>query len=237
MASILIGEEEKIVLSTIYDYVAQYPALRYEGIYHSNSKYLNIKANRIYTLGNSIIVDIEYTTMNDTKIISFELDQDTNTINFNDDINPEFIRNIMFLPGVVNFKFIETYKSKFISELAFLIRDCYLFRISSGYDFYYKFLYIYADKFSDINNGPMFGNDVMYSSEESTIRFLKNGSICIVENSNNHKYNKNIGLVPLYIMEYLIEGYYFDAIQIQRDLEEFRRQSEENISNWQSINS
>lgn len=237
MASILIGEEEKIVLSTIYDYVAQYPTLRYEGIYHSDPKYLNIKANRIYTLENSIIVDIEYTTMNDTKIISFELDQDTNAINFNDDIDPKFIKDIIFLPGVVNFKFIETYKSKNISEFAFLVRDCYLFRISSGYDLYYKFLYIYADKFSDINDGPMFGNDVMYSSEESAIRFLKDGSICIVENINNHKYNKNVGLIPLYIMEYLIEGYYFDVLQIQSDLKEFRRQSEENANNWISISS
>lgn len=237
MSSILICEEEKIVLSTIYDYAAQYPVLKYNCIYHSNSKYLNIKTNRIYILGNSIIVDIEYTTMNDTKIISFELNQDTNAINFNDDIDPEFIKDIMFLPGIINFKFIETYKSKAVSEFAYLVRDCYNFRISSGYDLYYKFLYVYADKFSDINDGPMFGSDVMYSSEESAIRFLKNGSICIVENSNNHKYNENIGFVPLYIMEYLIEGCYFDAIQIQRDFEEFRRQSEENNGDWIAISS
>lgn len=58
MSSIIIGEEEKIILSTIYDYVAQYPILKYEGIYHSNPKYINIKVDKIYTYQNSIIVDI-----------------------------------------------------------------------------------------------------------------------------------------------------------------------------------
>lgn len=237
MSSIIIGEEEKIILSTIYDYVAQYPILKYEGIYHSNPKYINIKVDKIYTYQNSIIVDIEYTTMNNKNIISYELNQDNNIIYTSCDVDSNFIKDIMFLPGIVNFKFIETYKSKMISEFAYLVRDCYRFRISSGYDFYYKFLYIYADMFNDINDGPMFGDDVMYSSEELTIRFLKNGSICIVKNSNNHKYNKNIEFVPLYIIEYLMQGCYLDEIQIQSDIEEFRRQSEENIDNWRAINS
>ena len=201
MSSIIISEEEKIILSTIYDYVAQYSILKYESIYHSNPKYINIKVDKIYTYQNSIIVDIEYTTMNNKNIISYELNQDNNIIYTSCDVDSNFIKDIMFLPGIVNFKFIETYKSKMISEFAYLVRDYYRFRISSGYDFYYKFLYIYADMFNDINDGPMFGDDVMYSSEESTIRFLKNGSICIVKNSNNHKYKKNIGLVPLYINE------------------------------------
>lgn len=173
MSSIIIGEEEKIILSTIYDYVAQYPILKYEGIYHSNPKYINIKVDKIYIYQNSIIVDIEYTTMNNKNIISYELNQDNNIIYTSCDVDSNFIKDIMFLPGIVNFKFIETYKSKMISEFAYLVRDCYRFRISSGYDFYYKFLYIYADMFNDINDGPMFGDDVMYSSEESTIRFLK----------------------------------------------------------------
>ena len=237
MASILVSEEEKIILSTIYDYVAQYPILKYKSIYHSNPKYINIKVDKIYTYQNSIIVNIEYTTMNNKNIISYELNQDNNIINFNDNIDPKLIKDIMFLPSVINFKFIETYKSKMISEFAYLVRDCYRFRISSSYDFYYKFLYIYADMFSDINDGPMFGDYVMYSSEESTIRFLKNGSICIVENSNNHKYNKNIGFVPLYIIEYLMQGCYLDVLQIQSDVKEFRRQSEENVNNWISISS
>lgn len=237
MDSILLAEEETIVLSTIYDYVAQNPTLKYNNIYYPDSKYSNIQINRIYTLDNSIIVNIEYTIINNKKIRAFRLDQDTNTINFDDNIDPKFIKDIMFLPSVVNFKFIETYKSKMISEFAYLVRDCYRFRISSGYDFYYKFLYIYADMFSDINDGPMFGDDVMYSSEESAIRFLKNGSICIVENSNNCKYNKNVGLVPLYIMEYLMQGCYLDVLQIQSDVKEFRRQSEENANNWISISS
>lgn len=237
MSSIIIGEEEKIILSTIYDYVAQYPILKYEGIYHSNPKYINIKVDKIYIYQNSIIVDIEYTTMNNKNIISYELNQDNNIIYTSCDVDSNFIKDIMFLPGIVNFKFIETYKSKMISEFAYLVRDCYRFRISSGYDFYYKFLYIYADMFNDINDGPMFGDDVMYSSEESAIRFLKNGSICIVENSNNCKYNENIGLVPLYIMEYLMQGCYLDVLQIQSDVKEFRRQSEENANNWISISS
>jgi hypothetical protein len=237
MGSILLAEEETIVLSTIYDYVAQYPILKYEGIYHSNPKYINIKVDKIYTYQNSIIVDIEYVTMNNKNIISYELNQDNNIIYTSCDVDSNFIKDIMFLSGIVNFKFIETYKSKMISEFAYLVRDCYRFRISSGYDFYYKFLYIYAGIFSDINDGPMFGDDVMYSSEESAIRFLKNGSICVVENSNNHKYNKNIEFVPLYIIEYLIQGCYLDAIQIQSDIEELRRQSEENINNWISISS
>ena len=237
MSSIIIGEEEKIILSTIYDYVAQYPILKYEGIYHSNPKYINIKVDKIYTYQNSIIVDIEYTTMNNKNIISYELNQDNNIIYTSCDVDSNFIKDIMFLPGIVNFKFIETYKSKIISEFAYLVRDCYRFRISSGYDFYYKFLYIYADMFNDINDGPMFGDDVMYSSEESTIRFLKNGSICIVKNSNNCKYNENVGLVPLYIMEYLMQGCYLDVLQIQSDVKEFKRQSEENANNWISISS
>lgn len=175
--------------------------------------------------------------MNNKNIISYELNQDNNIIYTSCDVDSNFIKDIMFLPGIVNFKFIETYKSKMISEFAYLVRDCYRFRISSGYDFYYKFLYIYADMFNDINDGPMFGDDVMYSSEELTIRFLKNGSICIVKNSNNHKYNKNIEFVPLYIIEYLMQGCYLDAIQIQSDIKELRRQSEENIDNWRAINS
>lgn len=237
MSSIIIGEEEKIILSTIYDYVAQYPILKYEGIYHSNPKYINIKVDKIYIYQNSIIVDIEYTTMNNKNIISYELNQDNNIIYTSCDVDSNFIKDIMFLPGIVNFKFIETYKSKMISEFAYLVRDCYRFRISSGYDFYYKFLYIYADMFNDINDGPMFGYDVMYSSEESTIRFLKNGSICIVKNSNNHKYNKNIEFVSLYIIEYLMQGCYLDVLQIQSDVKEFRRQSEKNVNNWISISS
>lgn len=59
MASIVIGEKEKIILSTIYDYVAQYPILKHRSICHSNPKYINIKIDKIYTYQNSIIVDIE----------------------------------------------------------------------------------------------------------------------------------------------------------------------------------
>lgn len=237
MASILISEEEKIVLSTIYDYVAQYPIIKNEDIHHSDPKYISIKVNRIYALGNSIIVDIEYTTMNDIKIIAFELNLVDNTICFGCDINPKFISDIMFLSGLVNFKFIETYKSKNISNFAYQIRNCYRLGMKSGCDIFYKFLYFHADKFSDTNGSPMFSDDVMFSSEELAIRFLENGSICIVDNNKDNVYHKNIGLLPLYILEYLMQGYYLDAIQVQSDLKELRRQSEENISRWQSINS
>lgn len=32
MASILVSEEERIILSTIYEFVVQYPALKYDYI-------------------------------------------------------------------------------------------------------------------------------------------------------------------------------------------------------------
>lgn len=235
MASILISEEETIILSTIYDYVAQYPTLKYKSILHSDSKYINIKVNKVYVYEHSIIVDIGCTTMNDKKIISFELNRINNAIYFNCDTDPQFINDIMYLPGVVNFKFIETYKSKNISTFAYQIRNCYRLGIKSGTDIFYKFLYEYADKFSDTNGSPMFSDDVMFSSEESAIRFLENGSICIIENSQENNYHKSVGLLSLYILEYLMQGYYLDAIQIQRDLKELRRQSDENVSRWISI--
>lgn len=237
MAYISIGEEERIILSTIYEFVAQYPALKYNYILSSDPNRIHIRVEKIFVLEDTITVHIEYWTTNNKEIIAFELNLNTNTVNFDNDADREFIKDIMFLPNVINFKFIETYKSKMISEFAYLVRDCYRFRISSGYDFYYKFLYIYADMFSDINDGPIFGDDVMYLSEESAIRFLKNGSICIIDRNRTNKYNKNIGFLPLYLMEYFMQGYYLNALQVQSDVEEFRRQSEENVDNWRAINS
>lgn len=237
MGSILLAEEETIVLSTIYDYVAQYPILKYEGIYHSNPKYINIEVDKIYTYQNSIIVDIEYTTMKDIKTISFELNQDNNVIYLSCDVDPQFINDIMYLPGIVNFKFIETYKSKNMSILVNKIQECYRTRITSGYDIYYNFLIKSCDMFSDINDGGIFSNDTMLLSEEFAVRFLRNGSICIIETNKINKYNKNIGFLPLYLMEYFTQGYYLNAIQVQSDIRELLGQSEENISNWQSINS
>ena len=237
MASILVSEEEKIILSTIYEHVAQYPALKYECIQHSDPKYINIKVRKIYTYQNSIIVDIEYTTMKDIKIISFELNQDNNVIYLGCDVDPHFVNNIMYLPGIVNFKFIETYKGQNMATLVNKIRECYQLRITSGYDIYYNFLLKSCDMFSDINDGGIFSNDAMLLSEEFAVRFLRNGSICIIETNKINKYNKNIGFLPLYLMEYFMQGYYLNVIQVQSDVEEFRRQPEENISNWQSINS
>ena len=224
MSSIIIGEEEKIILSTIYDYVAQYPILKYEGIYHSNPKYINIKVDKIYTYQNSIIVDIEYTTMNNKNIISYELNQDNNIIYTSCDVDSNFIKDIMFLPSVVNYKFIETYKGKDLSIFANNLKECYSLSISRGYDLCYRFLFIFSDMFSDANDSALFSTDAMFLAEESAIRFLKNGSICIVDSNRTNKYNKNIGFLPLYLMEYFMQGYYLDAIQIQSDVEEFRRQ-------------
>lgn len=237
MGSILISEEEKIILSTIYEFVTQYPALKYECIQHSNPKYINIKVRKVYTYQNSIIVDIEYTTMKDIKTISFELNQDNNVIYLGCDVDPKFINDIIYLPGIVNFKFIETYKSKNMSILVNKIRECYQLRITSGYDIYYNFLLKSSDMFSNINDGRIFSEDAMLAAEELAIKFLKNGDICIVESNKINKYNKNIKFLPLYLMEYFIEGYYLNALQVQRDLEELRRQSEENIRDWISISS
>ena len=237
MGSILVGEEEKIILSTIYEYVAQYPALKYECIQHPDPKYINIEVCKVYTYQNSIIVDIEYTTMKDIKTISFELNQDNNVIYLGCDVDPQFINDIMYLPGIVNFKFIETYKSKNMSILVNKIQECYRTRITSGYDIYYNFLIKSCDMFSDINDGGIFSNDAMLLSEEFAVRFLRSGPICIIETNKINKYNKNIGFLPLYLIEYFMQGYYLNAIQVQSDIQELLGQSEENISNWQSINS
>ena len=91
--------------------------------------------------------------------------------------------------------------------------------------------------FSDANDSALFSTDTMFLAEESAIRFLKNGSICIVDSNPTNKYNKNVGFLPSYLMEYFMQGYYLDAVQIQSDVEEFRRQSEENVDNWRAINS
>lgn len=237
MPSILVSEEEKIILSTIYEFVAQYPALKYECIQYSDPKYINIEVRKVYKYQNSIIVDIEYTTMKDIKTISFELNQDNNVIYLGCDVDPQFINDIMYLPGIVNFKFIETYKSKNMSILVNKIQECYRTRITSGYDIYYNFLIKSCDMFSDINDGGIFSNDTMLLSEEFAVRFLRNGSICIIETNKINKYNKNIGFLPLYLIEYFTQGYYLNAIQVQSDIRELLGQSEENISNWQSINS
>lgn len=237
MGSILLAEEEKFVLSTIYEYVAQYSALKYERIQYPDPKYISIKVHKVYTYQNSIIVDIEYTTMKDKKTISFELNQDNNTIYFGCDIDPHFINDIMYLPGIVNFKFIEIYKGQDMATLVNKIRECYQLRITSGYDIYYNFLLKSNDMFSDINDGGIFSEDAMLVAEELAIKFLKTGNICIIESNKINKYNKNIGFLPLYLIEYFIEGYYLNALQVQRDLEELRRQSEENIGNWISISS
>lgn len=236
MSSILIGEEEKIVLSTIYEYVAQYPALKYECIQHPDPKYINIKVRKVYTYQNSIIVDIEYTTMKDIKTISFELNQDNNVIYLGCDADPQFINDIMYLPGIVNFKFIETYKSKNMSILVNKILECYRTRITSGYDIYYNFLIKSCDMFSDINDGGIFSNDAMLLSEEFAVRFLRSGSICIIETNKINKYNKDIRFLPLYLMEYFIQGHYLNVLQVQSDVEEFRRQPEENADNWIAVN-
>ena len=197
MSSIVISEEEKIILSTIYEFVAQYPALKYECIQHSDPKYINIKIRKIYTYQNSIIVDIEYTTMKDIKIISFELNQYNNVIYLGCDVDSHFVNDIMYLPGIVNFKFIETYKGQDMSIFANNLRECYFLRISRGYDLWYKFLFIFSDMFSDVNDGALFSIDTMFLAEESAIRFLKNGSICIVDSNQTNKYNKNIRFLPL----------------------------------------
>lgn len=237
MGSILLAEEETIVLSTIYEFVAQYPALKYECIFSPNPNRTHIRVEKIFILEDTITVHIEYQTIDDKEIIAFELDLNNNTINFNNDVYLEFIKDIMFLPSVVNYEFIETYKGKDLSIFANNLRECYSLRISRGYDLWYRFLFIFSDMFSDVNDGALFSTDTMFLAEESAIRFLKNGSICIVENSNNCKYNGNVGLVQLYIMEYLMQGCYLDVLQIQSDVKEFRRQSEENVNNWISISS
>ena len=237
MSSILIGEEEKIVLSTIYEYVAQYPALKYDYILSPNPNRTHIRVEKIFVLEDTITVHIEYWTTNNKEIIAFELNLNTNTVNFDNDADREFIRDIMFLPSVVNYKFIETYKSKDLSIFANNLKECYLLSISRGHDLCYRFLFIFSDMFSDVNDSALFSTDAMFLAEESAIRFLKNGSICIVDSNQTNKYNKNIGFLPLYLMEYFMQGYYLDAIQIQSDIEEFRRQSEENIDNWRAINS
>ena len=237
MASIVISEEEKIILSTIYEFVAQYPALKYEYILFPDPNRIHIRIEKIFILEDIITVHIEYWTKNNKEIIAFELNLNTDTINFDNDTDREFIRDIMFLPSVINYKFIETYKGKDLSIFANNLRECYLLRISRGYDLWYKFLFIFSDMFSDVNDGALFSTDTMFLAEESAIRFLKNGSICIVDSNQTNKYNKNIGFLPLYLIEYLMQGYYLDAIQIQSDIEEFRRQSEENVDNWRAINS
>lgn len=236
MGSILLAEEETIVLSTIYEFVAQYPALKYECILSPNPNRTHIRVEKIFVLEDTITVYIEYRTIDNKKVIAFELNLNTNTINFNDDVDREFIRNIMFLPSVVNYKFIETYKGKDLSIFANNLREYYSLRISRGYNLWYRFLFIFSNMFSDVNDSVLFSTDAMFLAEESAIRFLKNGSICIVENSNNCKYNENVGLVPLYIMEYLMQGCYLDVLQIQSDVKEFRRQSEENANNWIAVN-
>lgn len=174
--------------------------------------------------------------MKDIKTISFELNQDNNVIYLGCDVDSQFINDIMYLPGIVNFKFIETYKSKNMSILVNKIQECYRTRIKSGYDIYYNFLIKSCDMFSDINDGGIFSNDAMLLSEEFAIRFLRSGSICIIETNKINKYNKNIGFLPLYLMEYFTQGYYLNAIQVQSDVEEFRRQSEENVDNWITVN-
>ena len=237
MASILVSEEEKIVLSTIYEFVAQYPALKYECIFSPNPNRTHIRVEKIFILEDTITVHIEYWTTNNKEIIAFELNLNTNIINFNNDADREFIRNIMFLPSVVNYKFIETYKGKDLSIFANNLRECYSLRISRGYDLWYRFLFIFSDMFSDVNDSALFSTDAIFLAEESAIRFLKNGSICIVDRNQINKYNKNIRFLPLYLMEYFMQGYYLDAIQVQSDVEELRRQSEENINNWRAINS
>lgn len=237
MAYISIGEEEKIILSTIYEFVVQYPALKYDYIFFPNSNRIHIRVEKIFVLEDTITVHIEYWTTNNKEIIAFELNLNTNIINFNNDADREFIRDIMFLPSVVNYKFIETYKSKNLSIFANNLRECYSLRISRDYDLWYRFLFIFSDMFSDVNDSALFSTDAMFLAEESAIRFLKNGSICIVDSNQTNKYNKNIGFLPLYLMEYFMQGYYLDAIQIQSDVEEFRRQSEENVDNWRAINS
>lgn len=236
MAYILIGEEERIILSTIYEFVAQYPALKYDYILCPDSNRTHIRVEKIFVLEDTITVHIEYWTTNNKEIIAFELNLNTNTVNFNNDVDREFIRDIMFLPSVVNYKFIETHKNKDLSTFANNLRECYFLRISKGYDLWYKFLFIFSNMFSDVNDGALFSTDTMFLAEESAIRFLKNGSICIVDSNQTNKYNKNIRFLPLYLMEYLMQGYYLDAVQIQSDIEEFRRQSEENVNNWIAVN-
>ena len=237
MASILVSEEERIILSTIYEFVAQYPALKYDYILSPDPNRTHIRVEKIFVLEDTITVHIEYWTTNNKEIIAFELNLNTNTVNFDNDIDREFIRDIMFLPSVVNYKFIETYKGKDLSIFANNLRECYSLRISRGYDLWYKFLFIFSDMFSDVNDSALFSTDAMFLAEESAIRFLKNGSICIIDRNQTNKYNKNIGFLPLYLMEYFIQGYYLNALQVQSDVEEFRRQSEENIDNWRAINS
>lgn len=237
MGSILLAEEETIVLSTIYEFVAQYPALKYECIFSPNPNRTHIRVEKIFVLEDTITVHIEYWTTNNKEIIAFELNLNTNIINFNNDADREFIRDIMFLPSVVNYKFIETYKGKDLSIFANNLRECYSLRISRGYDLWYRFLFIFSDMFSDVNDSALFSTDAIFLAEESAIRFLKNGSICIVNRNQTNKYNKNIRFLPLYLMEYFMQGYYLDAIQVQSDVEELRRQSEENVDNWRAINS
>lgn len=237
MGSILLAEEETIVLSTIYEFVAQYPALKYECILSPNPNRTHIRVEKIFVLEDTITVHIEYWTTNNKEIIAFELNLNTNIINFNNDADREFIRDIMFLPSIVNYKFIETYKGKDLSIFANNLRECYSLRISRGYDLWYRFLFIFSDMFSDVNDSALFSTDAIFLAEESAIRFLKNGSICIVDRNQTNKYNKNIRFLPLYLMEYFMQGYYLDAIQVQSDVEELRRQSEENVDNWRAINS
>lgn len=237
MAYISIGEEERIILSTIYEFVAQYPALKYNYILSPNPNRTHIRVEKIFVLEDTITIHIEYWTTNNKEIIAFELNLNTNIINFNNDADREFIRNIMFLPSVVNYKFIKTYKGKDLSIFANNLRECYSLRISRDYDLWYRFLFIFSDMFSDVNDSALFSTDAMFLAEESAIRFLKNGSICIIDRNQTNKYNKNIGFLPLYLMEYFIQGYYLNALQVQSDVEEFRRQSEENIDNWRAINS
>lgn len=237
MASILVSEKEKIILSTIYEFIAQYPALKYNYILSPNPNRTHIRVEKIFVLEDTITVHIEYWTTNNKEIIAFELNLNTNTVNFDNDVDREFIRDIMFLPSVVNYKFIETYKGKGLSIFANNLRECYSLRISRGYDLWYRFLFIFSDMFSDVNDSALFSTDAMFLAEESAIRFLKNGSICIIDRNQTNKYNKNIGFLPLYLMEYFIQGYYLNALQVQSDVEEFRRQSEENVNNWRAINS
>lgn len=205
MASILVSEKEKIILSTIYEFVAQYPALKYNYILSSNPNRTHIRVEKIFVLEDTITVHIEYWTTNNKEIIAFELNLNTNTVNFDNDADREFIRDIMFLPSIINYKFIETYKGKGLSIFANNLRECYSLRISRGYDLWYRFLFIFSDMFSDVNDSALFSTDAMFLTEESAIRFLKNGSICIIDRNQTNKYNKNIGFLPLYLMEYFIK--------------------------------
>lgn len=60
MAYISIGEEERIILSTIYEFVAQYPVLKYNYILSPNPNRTHIRVEKIFVLEDTITVHIEY---------------------------------------------------------------------------------------------------------------------------------------------------------------------------------